>query len=100
MEGTNPKPTPMEMVEKLKAELKIWEEKAKIKQYEDWEVDKKVYVRDSNMVPWIGAHFCKINMFGALSVWSKGKTSHTTDNFQSWKFITDVIPEGDDLSMF
>lgn len=58
--------------------------------YENWEVDKKVYVRDSKNVPWVGAHFACMNRQGKPTTWERGKTSHTTDNYTTWKFMSSV----------
>lgn len=94
MEVTNPGLTAEEMVVRLEKELAEWKAKANLPDYATWEVDKLVYVRDSNMVPWVPRHFACLNQKGNPCVWLKGRTSLTTDNYGTWAYITDDI--GDD----
>lgn len=82
--------TDQEKIAQLEKEIEHLKEKM-ISPYESWEINKPVWVRDSIMVPWVGAHYAGLNSNNEPVFWVKGRTSHTSENFTTWRFAKETL---------
>ena len=58
----------------------------------DIAVDQPIWVRDNVQCDWIPRHFCKYEN-DRVYTWIDGYTSHTTDDWVSWKYFSKENPK-------